>query len=659
MKYPYTSEPIDALFAAQASVAVALGAFLWSRSLRPRPAAVLLLSAIALAVIAPIGTAPFADGVILRDLGLAVGPHFAKPVLKLAAALATAAALSTRRGPLVIVAAVGQAVLWPITDYIRSCDAELAALHLALFGSLLGVHWRTLATVREEPLPPLARGVWREDLAAFVLGTFAGAVVCRTVLHGWTASPDEWANTFQAALFAKLRAYGSVPRCAESFRSYWVFQSMGRSFSQYTPGWPLFMAPFVLAGSTWLAGPASLGLLAAGVMRLGRRAAAGLPAGDGDGPTSEGTVLVAGRLAALALVLGPTVLFNGGSRFPHVFVAATFAWSVEALCTIAAPDLPSRGQWRWGATLGASACLMLAARPLDGAALGLGLFSYFAYGTARGRVGRRAVAAATVAFGVVGAFTLVILRVQLGRWFTTGYSLTALVYPWAVFGWSVPPADQFRWGIPIAAGSYCWWPCSPAVGLAGLAAVGGKARRLGFIFFVSSVALLAAYTLSEFGRRLESGYGPRYQLPSLVPMAVGTGVVLARMWSAARARADGTTRPGRAAPAALAFAAVLLGVLLIAPMMYPYAEADVLRYNWLRVALGRVDLHDAVVFGGKGDVTDPLDLTENMPLDLYPPADVLVAIDHGPEAARCVREEFPGRSFYRAVFGHPAQIVPY
>jgi hypothetical protein len=658
MQDPYTSAPVDALIVAQASVAMVLGAALWFRAVRPRAAMVLLLSAIALAVIAPVGTAPFAEGEFLRNLGLAVGPHFAKPALKTAAALATLAMLLTRRRPLAILAALGEVVLWPITDFIQRCDAELAAAHMAFFGLLVGATWREkLPASPTESEDPPSSGSFREDMAAFVLASLAGAIVCRAFLHGWTESADEWANTFQAGLFAKLRASGSVPRCAESFRAYWVYQYMGRSFAQYTPGWPLFMTPFVRFGAPWLAGPASLGLLAAAVMRLGRRAATGFS--EADSPPSTDTVLLAGRLAALALVLSPTMLLNGGARFSHVFVAATFAWSVEALCTVATAGLTPRAQWGWGAALGLGAGLMLAARPLDGGTLGLGLLLYFVYAAKRGRVAWRAASGAISTFAVIGAATLVILRLQLGRWFTTGYSLTAVVYPWDNFGWSVPPADGFKWGIPIASGSYWWWPCSPAVALLGLAALRGRARGLAFIFFVSCSALFVSYTLSEFGRKLTSGYGPRYLLPSVVPMAVGTGVVLARLLGAARARLPGKGGQRAVGPASLACAAALLGVLRIAPLVYPDAYAALMHHNWLRVALGRLDLHDAVVFGGKGDTTDPLDLPENMPLDLYPPADVLFAIDLGPEAARCVREDYPDRAFYRAVFGHPAQIVPY
>jgi len=659
MKYPYTSEPIDALIVAETSVAIVLAATLWFRPIRPRTAMLLLFSAIALAVLAPVGTVPFAGGGFLRDLGLAVGPHFAKPALKVAAALATLSALVSRRRPLVIVALGGEALLWPITDFIQKCDAELAATHLALFGVIIGTSLRTPEDAPPRPQAPPSLLAWRDDLVAFLVASLAGAIVARVVLHGWTASPDEWANTFQASLFAKLRAYGSVPRCAESFRSYWVYQYMGRSFAQYTPGWPLFIAPFVLFGAPWLSGPAALGLLAAGVMRLGRRAAAAFP--DASGAPSPAVVLASGRFAALALTLSPMMVLNGGSRFSEVFVAATFAWSVEALCAVATDGLSPRGQWRWGAVLGASAAFMLSARPLDGGTLGLGLLLYFAYASKRGLVGWRAAAAASALAGVIGAVTLVILRLQLGRWFTTGYSLTSVVYPWAVFGFSVPHADEFKWGFPIAAGAYCWWPCSPAVALAGIAPLRGMERRLGFIFLVSCGALLLAYTLSEFGRTLDAGYGPRHALACIVPMSVGTGVVLGRLWGAGagRASASGGDRTLAVGPICLALAGVFFGVLRIAPMIYPDAYADAQRHNWLRAALSRLDLHDAVVLGGAGDITDPLDLPQNLPLDLYPPPDVLIGIDRGPEAARCVREAYPDRSIYRAVFGHPAQIVPY
>jgi hypothetical protein len=653
---PYTLQPLDALMAAQTSVGLVLGALLWLRRLRPWIATVLLLLAIGLVVVAPI------DGVLLSSIGFSIGPLHTKRTLRTAAALATLAAAITRRRMLAVTAVVGEASLWLLTSYIEDSDWELAAAHLALFGLLVGVHLRTLAAGADSRQPSFAEAqhpVWIDDVAAFLVGAVAGAVVCRLVLHGWTNSGDEWANTYQAALFAKLRAYGSIPECPEAFRSVWVFQYMGRSFAQYTPGWPYFRAPFVALRVPWLAGPASLGLLAAGASRLGRRAAAGFS--PGTPPPSAAHVRAAGRFTALAILLSATVLINGGSRYPHVFVAGTYAWAMESLFTIATAGLSLSEQWKWGATLGISAALMIAARPGDGATLGVGLFAYFVYAVFRQRIGRRAVAGAAIPFGVISVLTLVILRLQIGRWFATGYSLTSLDYPWAKIEWSLPKPSEYRSAIPLAIGAYGWWPCSPAVGLAGIAALRGRAQRMGFVFVCGFVPFAVLYTLLEFGRGFDFGYGPRYTLPSVLAMAVGTGVVLSHLWTAARAPATDVAALHVGGPATLALGAVIIGVARIAPLLYPPAYWDVVwLHNGLHEAIARDALHDAVVFGGPGlNNTDPMDLTENMPLDLYPNQDVIIALDRGPDVVRCVRELYPQRLFYRAVPGPIVKLVPF
>jgi hypothetical protein len=655
MMSPYTAQPFDAYMAAQTSAGVVLAALVWFRPMRSRLATGLLFAAVALAVLAPV------SGDFLNGIGITVAPTHTKRILKAASVLASAAALATRRPPVVAVALLGTAGLWPITNYIEDCDWDLAAAYLALFGLIAGVHWRTLPAdpPAGNPRGSLAkRPAWIDDLAAFVLGTLAGAIVCRVLLHGRTSTADEWGYTFQAALFAKLRAYGSVPHCGEAFRNFWVFQYMGRSFAQYTPGWPYFMAPFAALRVVWLAGPASLGLLAAGVSRLGRRAAEGFS--PGTTPPSPSLVRAAGRFAALAVLLGSTMLINGGSRFPHLFVGAMFAWAIEALLTISTGTLPSREQWRWGVVLGASSSMMVAARPADGCTLGIGLFVYFAYALARRRMGWRAISGAAAVFATVGGLTLVILRLQLGTWFATGYSLTTTIYPWVDFKWSLPKPNEYKVGIPLATGAYCWWPCSPAVGLAGIGALRGRASRIGFIFLFGYLPFVAFYTLLEFGRGFDFGYGPRYELPWVVPMAVGTGVVLAHLWSAARAHRADVSALEAGGPAAIALAAVVLGVVRIAPLVFPPAYADVKSSNQLHEALDELSLHHAIVLGNYGlNVTDPMNLTENLPMDLYPDQDVLIAIDRGPELVSCVRRFYPFRTLYRALPGASVQIVPY
>ncbi len=641
--------------AAQTGVGLVLGALVWGRRVRPWPAAALLLGAIALAVAMPV------EGDFFRGLGMTLAPEHAKNVLRFAAAMASVGCLVTRQWRLALVALLGEAALWPITTYIVDCDNELAAAHLAFFGLLAGLYRNPTREDEggaryEAPVDAVLELVGQEDAIAFAIGTVAACLVCWAVLHGRTDSADEWGYTYQAALFAHLRAYGSIPHCSEALRSFYVFQYMGRSFAQYTPGWPLFMAPFVLFRVPWLAGPASLGVLAAGAARVARRAVAGVA--PGSAPVSATRVRASGWFAVATVVLSSTVLINGASRYPHVFVAGLFAWALEALCLLTRPGLSLLLQRRWGAVLGGSSALLLAARPADGAALGFGLLVYFVYAAARRRVLWRGIGVALAVAAAVGALTLIILRLQLGVWFKTGYSLTEVIYPWNKPAWSLPKPNEYRWGLPLAAGAYCWWPASPAVGLAGIALLRGRERRMGLVFFCSAVALLTMYTMQELGRGFDFGYGPRYTLPLVVPMAVGTGVVFSELWMLSRSASGNALSTG--GPLAVAMLSVLLGVVRIAPLVYPYTYADVHGHNRLHEAIEVTSPHNAVVFGGQGlNTTDPMDLTENLPLDLYPNQDVIIAIDRGPEETQCVLQKYRGRNFYRAVPTEPVRIVRY
>jgi hypothetical protein len=74
-------------------------------------------------------------------------------------------------------------------------------------------------------------------------------------------------------------------------------------------------------------------------------------------------------------------------------------------------------------------------------------------------------------------------------------------------------------------------------------------------------------------------------------------------------------------------------------------------------ALARNPIHHAIVLGAKGvSNSNRLDLTENLPLDLYPDQDVLIAKEPAP--VECIREHFPERTLYRATPGHPVSISP-
>jgi len=592
----------------------------------------------------------------LRGIGQTLPPTAFATSLQLGAALATAAMLVTRPRWIVVPALLGELGLSWLVKHVTDSDVELSALHLAWFGLLLGVHQRF-----DENHPPAVatapsdeRSWFAHDLllagAATLLALFVSSVVEMRACD----SADEWAYTYQAAVFAKLHAYAPMGRCFPSFQNFWVFPYQGRAFSQYTPGWPLFMAPFIPLHAPWLAGPVSFGLLVAGIARLTRRAARGAFG------AREGHVKAAGVAAALVTMASSTLLLNGGSRFAHVFVCACFAWCVEALAVLTSP-LPSfRAQWRWGLTLGLLASWMLATRPVDGATLGVGLALYFFYAAAFMRVPLRGFAATLIAFMLWGGLSLVILRLQLGKWFTTGYSLTQSIHPWAKFALSVPKLNEIRWGVPLGTGSYCWWPLCPALGLTGLvAALRGEGRRVAFMLVLGLIPLLGFYACVSYGRGVDFGYGPRYELPAVVLMAVGSGVALAPLWMSSRLRTHGARAFAVGGPMALAIAAFVCGAVRIAPLVYPLTHADVVSRNGVFEAARAGHLKNAIVWIEPHTTqSDLLDLTQNYPLDMYPDQSILYVSERGPEMRACVRDAFPTRKQYHTQGTSNVTLVP-
>jgi hypothetical protein len=354
---------------------------------------------------------------------------------------------------------------------------------------------------------------------------------------------------------------------------------------------------------------------------------------------------------------------HGASRFSHVPEVALYAWSLEALFVVTTPGLDRRRQLRWGVVLGCASAFMLATRPADGAFLGVGMAPVFLYWLARRRVGGRALAAATAAFAFWSALTLVILRVQLGKWFTTGYALNADIHPWNVVKYSMPKPSEWKYGLPLATGAYCWWPASMALGLAGLATVRGRSLGLVWAMAVGCVGYVIYYMFLDLGQRgpFDWGYGPRYLMPLLLPMSAGGGVALAPLVVAARERGTaGRSALARGGPMALAAFAIACGWLRIVPLHWPTVEQHTRHHAALNAAIEQKHLEDAVVLAQPGTTGfDSLDLTTNLPIDLYPRQDVIIAIEKTPDAASCLRAAFPGRRFYRASGTSDVRITPF
>jgi hypothetical protein len=667
MQSPWTAQPYDAFAIAQTSVGVVLAAITWSRPSRPAASSWVLLVAIAWAVVAPF------QHELVGHFGVALPPTAYPISLKAIAALGTIAALLSARLATIAFAVLAEAVLALAVNKIPGSNWELGALHLAYVGALVGLQARArdgdVATegaatpegVRASGAPAWdARSFLAHDLRVFALATLLAIGVSIFVLDQSIDSSDEWAYTWQAATFAKGHAYAAAPACAPAFRNFWIFDWMGRQFSQHTPGWPYFMVPFSLLGVPQFAGAFSLGLYAAGLARLARRAARE----SGYAPRA---VSAAGTVAALCATFSSTLLVNGGSRFPHVFAAALLTWATEAACAALdasskASSEPSlsrsrRSELAWSFAFGSCAAMLWATRPGDGTVSATGLGLYALYALVRGRISWRALAGAAAGGILFAGLTLVVLRLQLGVWFKTGYSLNAVIYPWNRIALSWPQLGEWKYGFPLALGSYCWWPLSPAIGIAGLVALRGRGLRFAWILGVGAVATFALGALVEMQRGHDWGYGPRYELSATVAMAVGTGVALAPLCARAR-KSFSALRSTAAGPLTLAVTGIVFGVLRLAPLVYPLNTASVHTLNALNAEIRRQHLHKAVVFvpSGAGWMNDGLDLTMNLPLTLYPNQDVLIAMDKSPDLTECVRTHYSDRTFYTALPGTPVRL---
>jgi hypothetical protein len=304
----------------------------------------------------------------------------------------------------------------------------------------------------------------------------------------------------------------------------------------------------------------------------------------------------------------------------------------------------------------------VAARPADGAFVGLGVAVLFVYLLAGRRVRLQGFLAAAAAFVFWCALVLVILRLQVGTWFKTGYSLNAVIRPWNVVKYTMPQPNQWKYGLPLATGAYCWWPCSMALGLAGLAMLRGRALGLVTAFALGCVPLVGYSMFLDVGQRgFDWGYGPRYVMVLVAPMAIGSAVALAPLTMAGLRRLGGGTALARGGPLALALFAVVSAWVHIVPLEWATVADQTRRHSSLTRAIEAAHLTNAVVVATTGTTGFAnMDLTTNLPIDLYPDQDVLVAIElqSAHDAVACLRGAFPGRRVYLASGIDPVTLTP-
>jgi hypothetical protein len=654
--WPYTLDFNESYLAAQWGAALLLTAALFFWRLGAATRAILLLGTWLAAV------ALFVPG-SLGQLSFKPGPLAFRELLMVTSGLGVLAAIVSRRVGVAIVAALGVYPLWWLTGTLRGSEPELASLHLAWLGLVTGLLGRAPRPRSQEPPQLEAEESYLvHDTLAFTGATVLAALMCVYVHHKREGGADEWGYTFQAAVFAKGHIYSQAPRCDFYLESFYVYVTSGRMFSQYTPGWPMFMVPFVWIRQVWLSGPFSLGVLAWGMARLGRSAMRAF--GKRDAPPTAREIRTAGTWAALMASIGTTLVVNGASRYPHVYTLALYAWTLEALIQVGTPGLPRNKQILWGLVLGTASVHMVATRPADGAFMGIGVALVFLWFLVRRQVGWRALAVATAAFAFWSAVMLVILRLQLGKWFTTGYALNAVIHPWNIVKYSKPQLHEWKYGLPLATGSYAWWPASMPLGLAGLSHMKGKARALTFAMVVSCIPYIVFSEYLDLGQRgIDWGYGPRYLMVLMVPMMLGSAVVLSPLTRAALSRSDSERSPlVRGGPLALVVLAVISAWIRIVPLEWATTAEHTSKHSALNRAIDAAGLKNAIVLTAYGTTEfDNLDLTTNYPTDLYPDQDVIIALDRQQpkEAAECLRSAFPGRRLYRASGRDEVRITPY
>lgn len=373
MHWPYTTDYLTSLFAAQSSIALMLSALVLFWRFGSAASRAAMLVGIWVAVLA-LGTPAFAASV-----GYKPGPAAQRELLAVSAAFGTLSAVLALRLGVAAVGLVGQVALWWLSGFVTESEGELCGLYLAWLGLVLGLLGRGArpaapVTSAQSPAEP---SYVAHDALAFALATLAAALVCLLVMHKRDGTADEWAYTYQAAVFAKGRIYATSPRCQPYLENFYVFESGGRLFSQYTPGWPLYLALFVWPRAVWLGGPVALGLAAVGIARLSRSAARTLTVGEGH--ASLRTIPAAGTWGAVLATLGTTILILAASRYPHVLLIALYAWSAEALLVVTAPGTGPSRQIAWGCILGSTSALACATRPGEGVTLGLGMAAVFLF----------------------------------------------------------------------------------------------------------------------------------------------------------------------------------------------------------------------------------------------------------------------------------------
>src|SRR5687768_3945921 len=187
-------------------------------------------------------------------------------------------------------------------------------------------------------------------LALVALLTYG--LVAKVLLSCRSLHIDEIVQVMQARIFAEGRVSRPADAAPEFFSALNVVDVGGAVYAQFPPGGPLMLLPGVLAGAVWLTGPVFGAVTVVAFWFLVRST------------ESPSTALGAAAL----LTVAPFMAFMAGSQMNHV---PTLAWLCLALLGLHTVTASQRPKPLVALLTGACLGMMVAIRPLDGAAFAL------------------------------------------------------------------------------------------------------------------------------------------------------------------------------------------------------------------------------------------------------------------------------------------------
>lgn len=490
----------------------------------------------------------------------------------------------------------------------------------------------------------LKTNLWPPGLI-FILA-LAAALLVTHVFEQMPHLEDEFANYFQAQVFASGQLSVPSPVRPDSFLIPFAIDLNGRRFSKYPPGFAAVLALGIKAKAGWLVNPLLGALLLLAVYGLGR-----------DLYDAE-----TGLLAAMLGLLSPMFLGLSAALLPHTLAALClliFAWAClrairTARQTPVTSAAPATHAWRSLAPAAGGLALGWAAltRPYTALVYALPFGLLAAWFVVRTR--RRSLVSACALIGLVGGALAAMLPLY-GRALTGQYTvdLYTLVWPYDRLGFGpghgvLPGGHTLNvaaWNAYIDLWSLTTellgWPyLSWLPVLLGL--VLPPRRRLDGLLLAPFVCIVAAY--GAYWIQGSGLYGPRYYYEALPLVWLLAARGLLKLWRGLPRPSNRRIRLRLAMQVALA-ALVAINALGVIPMRLALWRGlyGITRAPGRQIA--QLDIHNALIFvriRHWGDYSE-LAWTNNLSLD----SDIVFALDEGPPANAIVLAAYPERRVFR------------